>query len=731
MPYSKNEVKSSNVNYVGKDFNDLKKSLINYTKSYFPNTYKDFNETSPGMMLLELSAYVGDVLNFYVDQQYKEMMLPLSEDRRNLITLAKSYGYKTKSITPAYVNLTVKDTVTATADGSPDYGSGIVIDKGMQIASSIDSNLIFETLDMVDFKVSSSADPAPVVSNVNSTTGAPSEHTFTRYVKAISGETKTTTFNVGDPTKFLKLTLPETNVIEILKVVDSNTTVWYEVKTLAQDKIPIEKHYTSDSNRGNAYSNLSGNSTIKTPVPYSLEYIKTGKRFMVEVDENNKTSLVFGNGILKNGNTFDATFLAIEQIGINLPGGEEDLESTIDPLLGDAYGTLGQAPAHLTFTVTYRVGGGITSNIPSGILTNISSITTLPSGGTTSNISVTNDKPAAGGSVGETLEEIRYRTMGHFYTQNRCVTKQDYEARALAMSAKFGNIAKIYSIRAGAVRTAQREKIANLVDRLKEIIDKNYQLFDPGLTADLKVGLLQDIKLLLDADKSGGLNKEDFEMLYETLEMTFSNVSQDDRLYTVDLYLLSYDNNKNLIATPNIIKQNLKQYLNQYRLLTDQVSFYDGYVINFGVIFDVIAQQYENKEDVKVRCIQAIKSYFTADKMQFKQILYINDVNQLLMDVDGVRAVNYTTITQDKDYNAETGEGGSEESVFAPGLYTTLMSSDGTTSTTKNKGYGYYYDFSKFYGKESVAGQGIILPAYEPAVFELKNPNQNIKGIVR
>ena len=737
MPYGKSEIKNSNVNYIGKDFNDLKTSLIKYVKSYFPNTYKDFNEASPGMMLVEISAYVGDVLNFYVDQQYREMLLPLAEDRRNLIALAKSYGYKTKTITPAYVELTVNNTIGANPNGSPDHAGAtggnpaITIDKGMKVVSSIDSTIIFETLDIVDFKVSSSADVQPEVSGINNTTGIPNEYKLTRKVRAISGETKTETFEVGEPTKFLKLSLAETNVIEILKVQDSNNNIWYEVEALAQDKVPIENHYTSDDNRNNAYTNLSDNTTISLPVPYSLQYIKTGKRFMVEIDENNTTSLMFGNGILKNGNTFDSTFLAVEQQGINIPGGEEDLESEIDPLMGDAYGTLGQAPSHIILTVTYRVGGGIGSNTPSNFLKNIDSYTLLPSGGTTTNMTVTNEGPAAGGSSGETIEEIRHRTMGHISTQNRCVTRQDFEARTLAMPAKFGNIAKVYSSRSGAIMNAQRKKVQNLVDRLKRIIDKNYDLFDPGTQAGDKLTLLSDIKNLLDADKSGGLNPEDFAILYETLELTFQNVSQDDRLYTVDLYLLSYDNNKNLINTPSIIKQNLKQYINQYRMITDQISFYDGYIINFGIVFDIVAQQYENKNEVKFRCIQAIKDYFTIDKMQFKQILYTNDINQLLMDVDGVRAVNYTTITQDKDYNAQTGPGGTEDAVFSPGLYTTLIQSDGTTSTTSNSGYGYYYDFSKFYGKESVVGVGIVLPAYEPAVFELKNPNQNIRGIVR
>ena len=140
------------------------------------------------------------------------------------------------------------------------------------------------------------------------------------------------------------------------------------------------------------------------------------------------------------------------------------------------------------------------------------------------------------------------------------------------------------------------------------------------------------LKNLLDADKSGGLNPEDFEILFEVLDMSFTNITDDDRLYTIDLYLLSYDQNKNLIPTPNIIKQNLKQYLNQYRMLTDQVSFYDGFIVNFGVVFDVVGQSYESKDQIKIKCIEAIKNYFGVDKMQFKQTIYSKEVENLLMD---------------------------------------------------------------------------------------------------
>jgi len=147
------------------------------------------------------------------------------------------------------------------------------------------------------------------------------------------------------------------------------------------------------------------------------------------------------------------------------------------------------------------------------------------------------------------------------------------------------------------------------------------------------------------------------------------------------------------------------------------------------VIFDIVAQKYENKQDVKLRCIQKIKNYFTIDKMQFKQILYTSDIEYELMSVDGVRAVNYVTLTQTNDFNSDPY--GSGTVVFPSGLWNTSINSDGTTSTGNNSDYGYYYDFSQFYGAGAVAGRGVILPTYEPSIFELKNPNQNIKGIVR
>ena len=61
------------IKYLNKDFSQLKSSLTEFAKTYYPNSYKDFSEASTGMMFIEMAAYVGDVLSYYIDYQFKEI----------------------------------------------------------------------------------------------------------------------------------------------------------------------------------------------------------------------------------------------------------------------------------------------------------------------------------------------------------------------------------------------------------------------------------------------------------------------------------------------------------------------------------------------------------------------------------------------------------------------------------------------------------------------------------
>jgi hypothetical protein len=146
------------ISYINKDFNQFKRNLIDFTKQYFPNSYTDFNESSPGMLFIELASYVGDVLSYYTDVNLKESLLEQASERGNIYDLARALGYSPKNVIPAHVTLDVFQLVPAVGSGvnvQPDYNYALSIKSGMRVKQS-DGPAVFRTLESVDFKFSSS-----------------------------------------------------------------------------------------------------------------------------------------------------------------------------------------------------------------------------------------------------------------------------------------------------------------------------------------------------------------------------------------------------------------------------------------------------------------------------------------------------------------------------------------------------------------------------------------------
>ncbi len=739
MPYNKKDFKESNINYINKDFLTIKKSLIEYSKSYFPNTYKDFNESSPGMMLMEMSAYVGDVLSFYIDQQYREMLLPLAEEKRNVINIANMLGYKTKPKTPAHVTLTFTQEVGVEGDvagSNPKYSEASIINKGQKVAAASNSDIVFETLDIVDFTTSGSynGDTERPTQSSRNANDLVDKWKLKRNVRAISGETKTKTFTVGTPTKFLEVNISDKNVIEIIDIIDTNGNKWYEVDYLAQDKVPMTIHFTSDA-RTDANHNLSEDNLTAVngefiPVPYSLSFIKTSKRFITKVRDDDTTSLVFGNGIIRTGTTLDESFIETDQIGINIPGQSQHMIQSVDPLIGDEFSTLGEAPAHTVLVVRYRVGGGINANVTAGDLTEKGTLSLLVSGGGT--ITVTNNEPARGGSAQQSSDEIRERAAGFFGTQNRCVTKDDYEARTLALPAKFGNIAKAY-----VRRTPANELFSQLATFGEWQCDSTGVVF-PGTeeACSSNPADYDTNNYIVDPhaqcpycnDSCDDACDQFTDNLHEQLISLgeFYRQYGDDSVPTIDIWTLSYNSNKDLVqlSDGHLLKKNLKNYISNFRLISDSVQIRNGFIINFGVYFDVVSHLHAIKSEIKLKCIKKIIDYFDTSKMQFMQPIYVSQIEYELMNIDGVRAVNEVRITQGTDDDITN-----YLELFGKKLYTLSWDvnnekyTEGDTGT--GPGYGYMYDF------EYALDNGIVRPSVDPAVFELKNPKKNVVGVVR
>ena len=637
MAYTeKQKLIPTNVNYTSKDFSTIKRDLIEYTKSYFPDTYKDFNETSPGMMLIELSSYVGDVLSYYIDYNYKENLLATATEKRNIRRLAEFLGYKTPNKTPSVANLKIETIINANATtGEPLYGEApSSIDSGLQIASNIDSQILFETTEVVDFTTSGSGDPIISAPTLDAN-GEASTYTLTRYVRAVSGKTKTKSFTVTSPTKFLELDLGDDDVIEIIKCEDASGQRWYEVDYLAQEKILKETHYTNDNTRDTAYD--QGDATDDTssiPIPYVAEYIKTNKKFTTKFDDDSQTyKIQFGNGLFRFSNS-GSNVDPVEQAGVTINGANiSDIPGAIGSTLGNNL-NLGETPANTIMTFTYRAGGGATSNVQAGELTTVNN---APTG---VNITVTNDESTVGGTDGQTVDEIRQNASAFFASQLRCVTKEDYTARIQSIPQKFGSVAKCY------------------VDRL-----------------------------------DGG---------------------------TLFVSTLSYNENKQLVQTPQLVLQNVATYLNQFRMINDIVDFgftvndtlFSGYIINFGVRFIVNYDRRFNSTEVKLNVIDTIKRFFKVEKMLFRQSININDLQYDILGLDGVIGIKELTLFQD----GKPGE-------YAEGRQLYYYKGDGEIIGA-DSAYGFQYDFN------AALQDGIYRPSVSPAVFELKNPNQDIYGKV-
>ena len=664
-PKDKNFGSSRNINYVGKDFATLKENLIEYTKTYFPNTYSDFNEASPGMVFIEQAAAIGDVLSFYQDTQLKESMLAHASERKNVVALAQTMGYRPKISTPAVTTLTVYQLVPSIGTGvnnKPDESYCLRIKEGMEVAANTDSNIIFRTTDVIDFSLK--ADREVDVQERNQI-GEPTFYLLTKKVKAISATEKEQSFSFTTYQEYPKISITDENIISVTSVVDSDGTKYYEVPYLAQESVFIE--------RANTESNGCELSASSSVVPYILEVQKVPHRFAVKVNSDNTLDLQFGSG---DTTMADEIILPnTKNVGLGLANSLNRLNQGIDPSNFLKTNTFGIVPTNTTLTVKYLVGGGVSSNINSNELSRIIRIEYEEDLISVENpalynemklsIAVNNDEPAVGGRGAETIEEIRQNALATFGSQNRAVTREDYVVRTLSMPERYGSVAKVYVSPDGEIDNNSPSSI----------------LASPKNIAEF-VGVVESMK-----DKSTSeIQKE----LVKYLSQKKTAIAEVNNPFAINMYVLGYDINKNLTQLNQAVKQNLKTYLGEYRMLTDAVNIIDGFIVNIGVDFEVICYSNYNKREVVANCLTELQSYFEIDKWTFNKPINISEIELILANVEGVMSVPSVKV-----YNLCGGDGN-----YSPNKYN-------IDEATKGK---------------------IVYPSLDPCVFEVKYPNKDIKG---
>jgi hypothetical protein len=434
-----------NIQYINKDFTELRASLIDYAKTYFPNTYTDFSPTSPGMMFMEMAAYVGDVLSFYMDNQIQENFLQYARQPNNLYELAYMFGYKPNVTQVATTIVDFYQQVPASGSTSnkvPDFNYSLFVPGNSTITSTSNASISFLMEDPIDFSVSSSGDPTEITVYEVDGSGVPLYFLLKKSRKAISATINTIPFSFGAPTQFSTVDINADKIIGVLDVTDTDGNEWYEVDYLGQEMI-----FNSIKNTNVNDPNLS---QYAGDTPYILKLEKIQRRFASRVISTGSLQLQFGAGTAED--TDEEIIPNPNNVGIGLPFEIDKLTTAYSPENFLFTKTYGIAPSNTTLNVRYLTGGGVESNVPANDLTNLTSTVTFvnqQTNQTTANyvfnsLAVTNPQAADGGGDGDTIEEIRQNSSANFATQLRNVTQNDYLVRALSMPAKYGVVSKAY-----------------------------------------------------------------------------------------------------------------------------------------------------------------------------------------------------------------------------------------------------------------------------------------------
>jgi len=412
------------IKYINRDFSDFRERLIEYAKVYFPNTYNDFSPSSPGMMFMEQASYVGDVLSFYLDNQFQENFIQYARQTNNIFELAYMFGYKPKTTGVAQTTIDVYQQLPAITIGGetvPDFNYVLTVNENATISTPNGSTFLIQ--DKLDFSVSSSQDPTEIsIYQISGNT--PQYYLLKKSRSAISATIKNQTFSFTTPEPFTTIEIEDSNIIGILDIIDSDGNIWYEVDHLAQEMI-YKPLLNTNPNDPNNFQN-SGQ------VPYLLRLEKIQRRFSTRFTSLNTLQIQFGAGTSDDND--EEIIPNSNNIGLGLPFKKDKLTAAYSPTNFLYTKTYGISPSNTTLSIRYLTGGGVNSNVDANALVNLNTsnvkFNNINLNSTTANyiftsISSTNPIPASGGKGGDTLEEIRQNTLSLIASQKRSVTADD------------------------------------------------------------------------------------------------------------------------------------------------------------------------------------------------------------------------------------------------------------------------------------------------------------------
>ena len=599
MPKNKNVA----IKYTSRDFETIKQDLVDHAKRYYSDTYRDFTAASFGSMMLDVVAYTGDILSYYLDYHVNESFLDTSLEFNNIRKHARALGYKFSGTPASFGVVSLFILCPANTEGNaPDTNYLPILKAGSSFSSENGGNFILT--EDVDF---SDASTDVVAARFNSSTGATTYFAIRAHGQVQSGTLRRSTVNLENSVfeKFKKVRVGASNISEIISVNDSSGNRYYEVDNLSQEVIFVD---TTNKNAAN-----DGVRSIMKP-------FATTRRFVVEQDDTG-TFLQFGFG---SADEDDSGVTDPASVALKMHGKNYISSKSFDPTKLMSTNKLGISPHNTELVIIYRTNSVDATNVSANSIVNVINsefvykdlnlIISSQRNFLENSIEVNNDEPITSINVDITVDELKQRAKSHYATQNRAVTQQDYESLVYNMPGKFGAV--------------KRASVIN----------------DPSST-----------------------NRK------------------------LTMYVVSENSDGQLALANSVTKNNLKNWLNQYRAINDQIEIMNPKIINFEVEFVVMTDKRYSQNEVLLECTETVKDLFS-DKLYIGEPIYISRIYEKLNRIDGVVDVRKVALHNKND--------GNYSAVFLD--FDKILSRDGTyIETPKN------------------------------AIMELKFPDLDIKGTAK
>jgi hypothetical protein len=565
--------------YLGKDFDALRDNLSTYAKSYYSDQIKDVSESSVAGMFIDMAAYTGDVLSYYLDYQFNELNLATATNVNNIERLIQRTGVKIGGASPAILNVNFYAVIPATQVGGvyqPNTQYLPIIQAGTQVTSN--SGIIFELTEDIDFGATDQNGSLIAQYKIftQDALGNPTRFVVRAIGFCSSGRVASENFTIGiDFVPFRTITLTNQNVSEIISVSDLDNNQYYEVDSLTHDVV---------------YKAVQNSTSDSDTVEDALTIIPAPRRFTTSTSRvTGKTTLTFGSG---NASSLDDDIIPDpSELALPLYGAKRTFsKAVIDPNTLLQTRSLGISPTNTTITVSYRYGGGLNNNVGSGTINTISRLVHRFPPSTPSSIASTiratfevdNTEAAVGGEDALALEDLRAIALDYSNAQNRIVTKQDAMARVYTMPSNFGRV----------YRVGFRPNPVNPLSTLMYVVSRNSngQLV---LSSDtLKINLskyLNEFRLISD-----GIDIVDSPIVNLKVSYTVvlnSTAVKNTTLQTINQTLKDYFNVKNFqIDQPILTSDIMNIILNTNGVLSISNLTFEGLngVINGTAYSDVI-----------------------------------------------------------------------------------------------------------------------------------------------